>query len=125
LPISEVLILVGAIVTVIGERRGLSHSNPTLFAGLVAAGIGVGEFTWREHKGGFRSHTWMLTTLSLMVLDIVLILAVSAVTQAPKALVIVVPLLDVALGIVLFKLLRARFIDAHRARVFEGKRSRR
>ena len=48
LPLSELLILVGAVGTVVGLSRGES-GIPVLFAGLVAVLIGTVEVTLREH----------------------------------------------------------------------------
>ena len=67
LPLSELLILVGAIGTVVGLRRGISHGGPVLFAGLAAVMIGTIEVTLREHLSGYRSHALILALLPTIV----------------------------------------------------------
>jgi len=46
------LILVGALGTVFGLRRGVSHGGPPLFAGIAAVVIGTVDFVLREHLSG-------------------------------------------------------------------------
>jgi hypothetical protein len=124
LPLSELLILVGAIGTVVGLvlRKGASHGGPPLFAGLGAVLIGTVEVTLREHLSGYRSHTLILTLLPVIVFHTAVILIVAALTKVPQALNVGLLLVDVALGTLLFKLLRARFLDARRERTFTGRR---
>src|SRR5207248_3828483 len=80
LPLSELLILVGAIGTVIGLRRGVSHGGPVLFAGLAAVIVGTVEVTLREHLGGYRSHTIILALLPTIVFHSAVALVVAAFT---------------------------------------------
>jgi hypothetical protein len=123
LPLSELLILVGAIGTVIGLNKGVSHGGPPLFAGLAAVIIGTIEVTLREHLSGYRSHTLILALLPTIALDSFALLGVAAITTpVPVAVKVAVFALDVPLFAVLFKLLRARFGDARRKRVFAGGR---
>jgi hypothetical protein len=122
LPLSELLILVGAIGTVVGLQRGLSHGGPPLFAGLAAVVIGTAEVTLREHLSGYRSHTLILALLPTIAFHSAVVLIVAAFTRTPRALNIALLVLDLALFAFLFKLLRARFQDARRERVFEGRR---
>jgi hypothetical protein len=122
LPLSELLILVGAIGTVVGLQRGLSHGGPPLFAGLAAVVIGTGEVTLREHLSGYRSHTLILALLPTIAFHSAVVLIVAAFTRTPRALNIALLALDAALFAFLFKLLRARFQDARRERVFSGRR---
>ncbi len=126
LPLSELLILVGAIGTVIGLRRlghgGIAHGGSALFAGIAAVLIGTLEVTLREHLSGYRSHTLILTLLPLIVFHSAVILIVASLTTVPKLLNVVLLLIDVAIGTVLFKLLRARYLDARRERTFAGRR---
>ncbi len=116
LPLSEILILVGAIGTVVGLRRGGSHGTAPLVAGLVAVGLGTFEVTTREHFSGYRSHAIILALLPVLVFHTVVVLGVSAFTTVPAFLTLVLLPLDVALFVFLFKLLRARFLEARRAR---------
>jgi hypothetical protein len=125
LPLSELLILVGAIGTVIGLTRlkhGISHGGPALFAGLAAVLIGTLEVTLREHLSGYRSHTLILALLPVVVFHSAVVLIVASITSVPRVLNIGLLVLDAALFAVLFKLLRARFLDARRERTFAGRR---
>jgi uncharacterized membrane protein required for colicin V production len=122
LPLSELLILVGAIGTVVGLRRGFSHGGPALFAGLAAVMIGTIEVTLREHLGGYRSHTIILALLPTIVFHSAVALIVAAFTRVPSWLNLLLVLADVALFALLFKLLRVRYLDAHRERTFAGRR---
>jgi hypothetical protein len=122
LPLSELLILVGAIGTVVGLNRGISHGGPPLFAGLAAVVIGTVEVTLREHRGGYRSHTLILALLPVIVFHSAVVLVVAVFTRTPRALNIGLLAIDAALFAFLFKLLRARFQDARRERVFAGRR---
>jgi hypothetical protein len=67
LPLSELLILVGAVGVVVGLQRGGSHGTAPLVAGLVAVGLGTFEVTAREHFSGFRSHCIILALLPVLV----------------------------------------------------------
>jgi hypothetical protein len=121
LPLSELLILVGAIGTVVGFSRG-AGGRPVLFAGIGAVVLGTIEFTVREHLGGYRSHTILLAFIPTVVLHTVLAL-VLAVLGAPAVVAGFAPLIvDGALFVFLFKLLRARFLDARREQTFAGRR---
>jgi hypothetical protein len=122
LPLSELLILVGAIGTVVGLSRGGADQAPLLFAGLLAVMIGTIEVTLREHRSGFRSHTLLLALLPTILFHSAVILTVSAFTRAPRALNVGLLIVDAALFAVLFKLLRAHFVDASRERAFASRR---
>ena len=126
LPLSELLILVGAVSTVFGLDRlqhgGISNGGPALFAGIAAVLIGTIEVTLREHLSGYRSHTLILTLLPLIVFHSAVILIVASLTTVPKALNVGLLLVDVALGTVLFRLLRAPYLDARRERRFARRR---
>jgi len=122
LPLSELLILVGAIGTVFGLRRGISHGGPPLFAGIAAVVIGTVEVTLREHLSGYRSHTLILALLPVIVFHSAVVLILASLTSVPRVLNIGLLALDAALFAFLFKLLRARFLDARRERTFAGRR---
>jgi hypothetical protein len=119
-PLSELLILVGGIGAVVGMARlghgGISSGGPVLFAGLAAVVLGTMEITWREHTAGYRSHTLILALLPVVVFHSVLVLGLAAFTTVPRLLNVGLLFVDAAIFAVLFKLLRARFLDA-RARV--------
>jgi hypothetical protein len=121
LPLSELLILVGAIGAVVGLRRG-SHGGPVLLAGLAAVMIGTIEVTLREHLAGYRSHALILALLPTIIFHSTVALGVAAFTRVPGWLNVVLVVLDVALFTFLLKLLRARYLDARRERPFAGRR---
>jgi hypothetical protein len=119
LPLSELLIFIGAIGTIVGLARGISNGGPPLIAGLAAVAIGTVEVTLREHLSGYRSHTIVLAALPVIVLDSAVVLLVAPFGTGVKLGLLVA---DVALGASLYRLLRARFLDARRERVFsEGR----
>jgi hypothetical protein len=119
-PLSEMLILIGGIGSVVGMARlghgGITNGGPVLFAGLVAVVLGTLEITWREHNAGYRSHTLILALLPVVVFHSVLALVLAAFTTVPRLLNVGLLFVDAAIFAILFKLLRARFLDA-RARV--------
>ncbi len=122
LPLSELLILVGAIAAVLGLPRSGHDSaggGRLLLAGLAAVAIGTIEVTLREHRSGYRSHTLMLAGLVVLVFDSILVLVLTAITSLPRLFSVGLIALDFALFAFLFKLLRARFLDARHARVIE------
>ena len=114
------LILIGGIGTVVGLARlghgGISSGGPVLFAGLGAVVLGTVEITWREHRAGYRSHALILALLPVVVMHSAITLGLAAVTTVPRLVNVALLALDAAVFAVLFKLLRARFLDA-RARV--------
>lgn len=122
LPLSELLILVGAIGTIVGIRRGISHGGPVLIAGLAAVVIGTVEVSLREHLSGYRSHTIMLALLPVIALHSIVVLGLAAFTTVPPIVNVAMLAVDGAVFAVLYKLLRARFLDARRERVFAAKR---
>jgi hypothetical protein len=123
LPLSELLILIGGIGAVVGFLRGPEKDGALLGASIGAVAIGTIEVTLREHLSGFRSHTLMLSALPAIVFHSAVVLIVLAVTnRAPTWLSLVLLPIDVALVVVCFKLLRARYVDARRERTFAGLR---
>jgi hypothetical protein len=123
LPLSELLILVGIVGAVVGFLRGVESNAALLGASIVAVAIGTLEVSLREHLGGFRSHTLMLAVVPAVVFHTAVALAVPALAgRAPSWLNIALLPLDVAVVVVCFKLLRARYVDARRERTFAGLR---
>jgi hypothetical protein len=126
IPVSELLILIGAIATVIGASKlkgGSTAGVATLVAGIAAVLIGTIEFSLREHRSGYRSHTILLSLLPTVVVYTGTLLIVSAfVSPVPVALKIAPLALALPLFALLYKVLRARFADARRERVFAGGR---
>jgi hypothetical protein len=120
LPLSELLILVGAVATVIGLQRGSVYGRAPLFAGLAAVGIGTIEVTLREHLSGYRSHATLLSVIPVLALDTALVLVIALFARVPRGeLLLLLLAIDLALFVPLFKYLRARFLDARHARALE------
>jgi hypothetical protein len=119
-PLSEMLILIGGIGTIVGLARtghgGIPNGGPALFAGLGAVVLGTLEITWREHNAGYRSHTLILALLPVVIFHSAIALILAAVTTVPRLVNVGLLAVDTAVFAVLFKLLRARFLNA-RARV--------
>lgn len=119
LPLSELLILAGAIGAAVGFSRGAVAGHLVL-AGVAAVALGTIEVTLREHRSGFRSHTLLLSLLPVVALHTTVVLVVSSITTAPRQLTPGLLVLDALLFLVLFRLLRARYADA-RARAAAGR----
>jgi hypothetical protein len=120
LPLAELLILAGIVAAVFGFKKlnaGLSNGGPTVLAGVGAVAIGTLDTTLREHLSGYRSHTIMLATIPVLLCTSVVVFGLSAVTTVPRPAIAGVFAVDVALFALLFKVLRARFLDARHARV--------
>ncbi len=115
-PLSEMLILVGAVGAAVGLARlghgGISSGGPVLFAGLGAVVLGTIEITWREHNAGYRSHTLLLALLPVVVMHTAIVLGLAAFTTVPRLVNVGLLALDAAVFAVLFKLQRARYLDA-------------
>jgi hypothetical protein len=123
LPLSELLILVGAVGVVVAWARGIQSEGALLAASIAAVAIGTIEVTLREHLSGYRSHTLMLAVIPAIVFHSVVVLAVLAVSgHVPRWLNVALLPIDVALVVFFFRLLRARFEDARRERTFAGGR---
>src|SRR5438105_4668928 len=113
LPLSELLILFGAIGALVALARGPEANVALLVAGLAAVAIGTVEVTLREHLSGYRSHTIVLSVLPVILLDTAVVLLATP-SGAPVKLAMLV--VDVALVVFLYRLLRARFLAARRQR---------
>jgi len=95
----------------------------TLIVGVVAVLVGTVEFSFREHRSGYRSHTVLLALLPTVVIYTGTLLVIAAfVSPVPVALKVAPLALALPLFAVLFKALRGRFNDARRERVFAGER---
>ncbi len=123
LPLAELLILIGLIAVAIGAARGEAGKS-ILFVGIGAVLIGTLDTTIREHLSGYRSHAGLLAAMPTALVHGGVALALYALGAPSPAWVIVPLVLDVPLFSVLLKLLRARFEDARRERVFAGGRRR-
>ena len=115
LPLSELLILAGGVAFVIAVsrlRHGPASGGPLLLAGIAAVALGTIEVTWREHSSGFRSHTLLLALLPVIVLHSVVVLGYTFVAKPSQFLNVGMFAVDIAVFAILFRLLRARFLDA-------------
>jgi hypothetical protein len=120
LPLSELLILAGAIAFVIAMLRlshhGVGSAAPLLLAGILAVGLGTAEVSWREHRSGFRSHTLLLAFVPALALHTLVVGGYAAFASPPQALNIGMLVVDVAVFLALARSLRARFLDARARR---------
>lgn len=112
LPLSELLILAGAVGLIIGMRRGISAGGSAMLAGIVAVALGTLEVSIREHRSGHRSHTIMLAALPVLIFHSGVILLLSLITHVPPLLNLGLLAVDLALFALLFRLLRAGFLAA-------------
>ena len=118
LPLSELLILVGAVGVVVAVFVQAQPNTALLLASIAAVAIGTFEVTLREHLGGFRSHTLLLALVPVVVLHSAVLLVAGAFTSVPRWVNIPLLALDIAIFSVLYKLLRLRYLDARRERRF-------
>ncbi len=93
-------------------RHGPSSGGPLLLAGIAAVALGTIEVTWREHSSGFRSHTLLLALLPVIVLHSVVVLGYTLIAKPSQLLNVGMFAVDIVVFVVLFRLLRARFLDA-------------
>ncbi len=115
LPLSELLIFAGAIAFVLAMfrlRHGVSAGGPLLLVGILAVALGTIEVAWREHRSGFRSHTLLLALMPVVVLHSVVVLGFTFFSKPSQLVNVGMFAVDIAVFIFLFRLLRARFLDA-------------
>ena len=114
LPLAEILIVAGTVAFVIGVRRGTAtaHGRTPLLVGVAAVAIGTIEFSLREHRSGFRSHTVLLAVLPVVVFHTVAVLIISAFTHVGSTINLTIVALDVVLFAILFRLLRLGYVRA-------------
>jgi hypothetical protein len=109
LPISELAILCGIIAVVVGIAGG---GSTALGVGVVVVALGVVEITAREHFSGYRSHTALLAGIPAVAIEAAIALLIGEPRERPLLLIPVVPVF-----LVIFWLLRRRFVSARQARV--------
>ncbi len=120
-PLAELSILVGLVAVAIGAARG-EAGKTLLLVGVLVVVFGTLDTTIREHLSGYRSHAGLLAAVPTALVHGGIALGLFAL-GAPRVTWVLVPIvLDVPLFSVLLKLLRARFEDARRERVFAGRR---
>ncbi len=97
----------------IRSSHGFAAGAPTLLSGLVIVGLATMEFTWREHRSGFRSHTILLAVIPVIVVHSAIVLVAILIAKVTRLLNVgVLVAIDLPLFIFLFRALRARFVDA-------------
>jgi hypothetical protein len=109
LPISELLIFVGAVAFIFGVFAGASAA---LVVGFVVCALGVIEVTAREHFTGYRSHASLLAAVPAVGLELALVLLFPHTRDRTLFLLAVVPVFGITLW-----LLRRRFLSARQARI--------
>lgn len=93
-------------------RHGPSSGGPLLLVGVLAVALGTVEVTWREHSSGYRSHTLLLALLPVIALHSIVVLGVAFIAAPSQVVNFGMFAVDIALFFFLFRLLRARFLDA-------------
>lgn len=85
-PLSELAILVGALLLLLGFFTGSGSRQATmLVAGFAVASLGALEVTAREHFAGYRSHTLLLGAVpAVIVLGLLFYLAPPSVPPAAR-----------------------------------------
>lgn len=120
LPLSEILILAGAIAFVVALTRlghhGIASAGPLLLAGVLALGLGTAEVSWREHRAGFRSHTLLLAFIPVLALHTAVVVGYSSIAAPSRALNLGMLVVDLAVFLVLTRHLRASFRNAQARR---------
>lgn len=120
LPLSEILILAGAIAFVVALTRlghhGIASAAPLLLAGVLALGLGTAEVSWREHRSGFRSHTLLLAFIPVLALHTAIVVGYSSIAAPSRALNVGMFVVDAAIFVVLARHLRASFREARARR---------
>lgn len=120
LPLSEILILAGAIAFVVALTRlghhGIASAGPLLLAGVLALGLGTAEVSWREHRSGFRSHTLLLAFIPVLALHTAVVVGYSSIAAPSRALNVGMFVVDTAIFLVLVRHLRASFRDVRARR---------
>jgi hypothetical protein len=114
LPLSELLIVAGVVAVAFALANGPTHSVPALLAGIGAVAIGTLEVTLREHFAGYRSHALLLALVAVAVMHAAVVLVVSSFAAFPRAANVALLAIDAAVAFVLFRFLRARYVEARR-----------
>jgi hypothetical protein len=109
IPVSEIAILLGLIAVIIGL---INQGGPTLIVGAVVCGLGVLEFTAREHFSGYRSHATLLAAFPAVIVEVLLAKFVGVPTRRILLLAPIVPVFGFS-----FWLLHRAFQSARHARV--------
>ncbi|WP_249009157.1 hypothetical protein [Conexibacter sp. DBS9H8] len=109
LPVSEIAILAGIVAVVIGF---LNRGGPALEVGVIVAGLGVVEFTARDHFSGYRSHTTLLAAVPAVIVEVLFVVLAGVPQQRFLLFAPVIPVFALS-----FWGLRRAFAIARHARV--------
>jgi hypothetical protein len=90
----------------------IDQGGPALTVGAIVCGLGVLEFTAREHFSGYRSHATLLAAFPAILLEVLLAKFVGVPTRRILLLAPVVPVFGFS-----FWLLQRAFQSARHARV--------
>jgi hypothetical protein len=114
LPLAEILIVAGTVAFFIGVRRGtaVAAGRTPLLVGVAAVSMGTLEFSLREHRSGFRSHTTLLAVLPVVAFHTIAVLIISAFTHVGQTINLAIVAVDVVIFGLLFRLLRAGYLQA-------------
>lgn len=108
-PVSEFMILVGAVGVVVGL---VSSAPAALAVGIIVCTLGVAEFSLREHLSGYRSHASLLAGIAAIAVGVALIALFGGSLRRSVLLGVVA-----VVFFVIFRLLRRRFRVARQARI--------
>ncbi len=111
-PVSEIAVFVGALGAAVGF---FGHNNPALVVGLVVCGLGVAEFSAREHFTGYRSHATLLAALPAVAIVVVAVAVFGTPAQRTARILLLVAIVPV-FGL-FYWALRKRFRTARQARI--------
>lgn len=110
-PLSELLIVIGAVGLVIGFRKGPGFGS-LMLASLIAVAAGTLEVTLREHLSGHRSHTIMLAALPVAIFHAAVALGLSTFTRVTRTESFGIVAVDVLLFLLLFRVARTKFLTS-------------
>jgi hypothetical protein len=85
-PLTELGILVGIVIFMLGYFASADRSPVLLGVGAIVLAVVVGEMCLREHFSGFRSHSILLALLPVTVLHTFVVYAITTAWTGPVAI---------------------------------------